>query len=43
MLKEYVGLKFTIIDCGEQDVLTESLEVTFEDGVGVSGNKLWTE
>lgn len=43
MLKEYVGLMITIMDCGEKDVLTGSSEVTFGDGVGVDGNKLWVE
>ena len=43
MLKEYVGLKLTIIDCGETDVLTGSQDVEFEDGVAVNGRGLWVK
>lgn len=42
MVKEYVGLKFTIIHYCETDVLTGSGEVSFEDGVAVDGSELWS-
>ena len=43
MVKEYVGLKITINHYCETDVLTESAEVNFSDGVAVDGSQLWVE
>ena len=43
MVKEYVGLKLTITRYCETDVLTQSTQVDFTDGVGVDGDGLWVE
>ena len=42
MVKEYVGLKLTIVHYCETDVLTGSVGVEYEDGVAVNGSNLWS-
>ena len=41
MFKKYIGLELTMIRYCEEDVLTTSGDVNYEDGVAVNGDELW--
>ena len=43
MFRNYVTVEFTIINCCEEDVLTASGDVNYDDGVAVNGSDLWSE
>ena len=42
MFKKYVGLELTMIRYCEEDLLTGSGDVNYEDGVAVNGDDLWS-